>query len=342
MIAWQLLLFVFIASAAITGGVRSLALHRNALVMPVPRSAHTVPTPVGGGLGIVVVFYAALAYSYYQGSIETNEFMALLGGIIIAVTGVIDDLRNLDVGWRLPAHILAAVWALLWLGSGFSIPIFRWQLDWFWLITILSGFALVWLTNLYNFMDGIDGIAASEACFVNLVVCLIVVNTGDSLLIFLSTTLFAASSGFLLWNWPPAKVFMGDVGSAFLGYCFGVMALLSMLHNSMNLWTWVILLGVFIVDATVTLLQRLLNGEKWYEGHSSHAYQHATRHYGSHRSVTVTIMLINLCWLAPLAWFANKFADLGVFLALIGVLPLLMVARRFNAGKSPQLKATRE
>ncbi len=335
MIAWQLLLFVLIASAAITGGVRSLALRRNALAIPVLRSAHTEPTPVGGGLGIVVVFYAALAFMYYQESIETNEFMALSGGIIIALTGFIDDLYHLDVSWRLPLHLLAAVWATLWLGSNFSIPLFQWQLDWPWVITILSGIALVWLTNLYNFMDGIDGIAASEACFVNLMVCLIVLNTGDSLLIFLSTTLFAAISGFLLWNWPPAKLFMGDVGSAFLGYCFGVMALLSMLHNSMNLWTWVILLGVFIVDATVTLLQRVLNGEKWYEGHSSHAYQHATRHYGSHKRVTVAVMLINLCWLAPLAWFANRFADMGVFLALIAMLPLVLIARGFNAGKSP-------
>ena len=150
----------------------------------------------------------------------------------------------------------------------------------------------------------------------------------------LSATLFASGAGFLLWNWPPAKIFMGDVGSGFIGFSFGVMALLSTQHGSMTIWTWVLLLGIFIVDATVTLFRRYRRNERWYEGHACHAYQNAARRYKSHGKVTITVILVNCVWLAPLAWLSANRPDLGVYLAILGIAPLIVLAIKFQAGDS--------
>ena len=148
----------------------------------------------------------------------------------------------------------------------------------------------------------------------------------------LSSTLMGAAAGFLVWNWAPARIFLGDVGSGFIGFSLGGMALLGMQHGSMPLWTWVLLLGVFIVDATVTLARRYLRGEKWYEGHASHAYQQAARKYKSHAKVTITLMLINCFWLAPLAWWSVQAPQLGFYLAVVGLAPLVVLAVRSEAG----------
>jgi Fuc2NAc and GlcNAc transferase len=342
MVNWRLSLLVLVTSIVITGLLRSLALHRKLLDTPVPRSAHSSPTPVGGGLSIVLLFYGVLLYLYIQGAIPFHEFMALLAGLLIACMGFVDDISHLDIRMRLPVQFGVAIWAVWWLGGTVSIPIANWTLDIPWLLVLLSILALVWLINLYNFMDGIDGLAGSEACTVNLIVCLFVINSGDQLLVSLTSILLAASAGFLCWNWSPAKIFMGDVGSAFIGFSFGMLALLSMMHGSMNLWAWLLLLGVFVVDATVTLLRRVVGGHKWYEGHNIHAYQHAARLYGSHHRVTLAIILINFCWLGPLAWFAVRLPEWGVFLTLAGMLPLLLLALWFDAGISQNGKVPLE
>jgi len=199
------------------------------------------------------------------------------------------------------------------------------------LLNVIAVFALVWLLNLFNFMDGIDGIAATELIAVNLLSILIVINT-DELITLLSAGLAAAAGGFLLWNWSPAKIFMGDVGSSFIGFSLGVMALLSMHHGSMTVWTWVLLVGVFIVDATLTLFNRFRRKQRWLEGHASHAYQNAARHYKSHAKVTITVLLINLFWLGPLAWLSMQYPEMGLVIAILGLLPLVLLARRFGAG----------
>ena len=148
-------------------------------------------------------------------------------------------------------------------------------------------------------MDGIDGIAGSELVCVNLVSLFFVINSTDYSVTLIIMVLGAASAGFLAWNWEPARIFMGDVGSGFSGFMLGLLALITMQQGSMTVWSWLILLGVFVVDATITLLRRLLVGERWYVGHTSHAYQHAARHYKSHGKVTMTVVLINICWLTP-------------------------------------------
>jgi Fuc2NAc and GlcNAc transferase len=254
-----------------------------------------------------------------------------MAGLLIACIGIVDDVKQLDVRWRIPAQFLASIYVVYCLGDvpaiDFGLFLFPESL----LLNVLGVFALVWLLNLFNFMDGIDGIAATELIAVNLLSIVIVINT-DELITLLSASLAAAAGGFLLWNWSPAKIFMGDVGSSFIGFSLGVMALLSMHHGSMTVWTWVLLVGVIIVDATLTLFNRFRRKQRWLEGHASHAYQNAARHYKSHAKVTITVLLINLFWLGPLAWLSMQYPEMGLVIAILGLLPLVLLARRFGAG----------
>lgn len=325
---------VFIAVVLLTGVIRRLALRAQLLDLPVSRSSHILPTPVGGGLGIALV-YLALATYYYQSSLlSLSEYMALLGAAVIAVTGLVDDYQHLDIKWRMPLQLLAAIWSVWWLGGAPAIQFGSWVLPASWLLNILAIIALLWLLNLYNFMDGIDGIAGSELIFVNALSLIFVISVEDQALSGLMATLVGAGAGFLVWNWSPARIFLGDVGSGFIGFSLGILALLSMHHGSMQVWTWILLLGVFIADATVTLCRRYLRGEKWYEGHASHAYQNAARRYQSHAKVTISVVMINCLWLAPLAWCSVRFPQSGFYLVLIGLLPLVYLAIRNDAGTS--------
>ena len=170
-----------------------------------------------------------------------------------------------------------------------------------WSAQVFAALLIVWLLNLYNFMDGIDGIAGIEAVTVGAGCAVVAFVVGYPAGAIACLLLAAASAGFLAWNFPPARIFMGDAGSGFLGVVFGVLAVDASRQTPELLWSWLILLGAFIVDATVTLLRRLIRGERVYEAHRSHAYQHAARAIGKHRPVTLAIGAINVLWLLPLA-----------------------------------------
>ncbi|MGB8835087.1 MAG: hypothetical protein WCC95_23235, partial [Candidatus Sulfotelmatobacter sp.] len=148
----------------------------------------------------------------------------------------------------------------------------------------------------------------------------------------LSWTLAAASLGFLVWNWPPARIFMGDVGSGFLGFTLGTLALFSSKAAPELIWPWLILLAAFLVDATVTVLRRMFSHARWHEAHRSHAYQHAAQATGSHAKVTLAVAVINAGWLFPLAWAALRYPVAAPALAAVAVVPLLYITIRFEGG----------
>lgn len=323
---------LFVGSALFTGLIRVVAQRVQMLDVPVLRSAHEHPVPVGGGISIVLCVVFAITYYYLGGLIPTNEFAALLAAVIIACIGLVDDITPLNLRWRIPAQFLASIIVVICLGNVPAIDFGFFLFPESMLLNVLAVFALVWLLNLFNFMDGIDGIAASEIITVCLL-SLVINSESDDVLSLLWVSLAAAAGGFLLWNWAPAKIFMGDVGSSFIGFTLGIMALLSMIHGSMTVWTWVLLLGVFIVDATLTLAIRFRRGQRWYDGHASHAYQNAARHYKSHAKVTITILSINLLWLGPLAWLSVQYPEMGLGITIAGLLPLLFLAVRFGAGE---------
>jgi Fuc2NAc and GlcNAc transferase len=270
---------------------------------------------------------------------ELLSFSAMIsiciGGLLVAVVGFCDDLRDVRASSRLAVHFAAAGIALAAMGGLAPIPALgdSWSLG---SIGYLVGaLFIVWMLNLYNFMDGIDGIAGTEA---------VTACTGAAFILWSMQepgylwawplVLACAAAGFLVWNFPPAKIFMGDAGSGFLGFSMAVLAIWSAWIVPAMVWAWIILLGVFVADATTTLFRRLLRGERAYEAHRSHAYQYAARRTGRHLPVTLGVAAINIFWLVPWAWCAATSRMDGVLATGIAYLPLVILAFVFNAGQS--------
>lgn len=327
-------LFVLVVSLVLTAGLRHYALSRSLIDIPNARSSHSVPTPRGGGVAIVLVFLIALPVLALMGAINMSATWALLGaGLSIAVLGFLDDHGHIAARWRLLGHFGGSIWALYWLGGLPSITLFGFNVELGMVGHILAAFYLVWMLNLYNFMDGIDGIASIEAICTCLSACLLYWLAGFDGLIVLPLVLAAAVVGFLYWNFPPARIFMGDAGSGFLGVILGLLSLQAAWASPTMLWAWLILLGVFIVDATFTLIRRLVRGDKVYEAHRSHAYQFAARRFGKHLPVTLAVTAINLLWLLPVALCVVLLGLDGTFGLILAYLPLIALAIKFNAGE---------
>lgn len=337
MAIWYFFAGVALASLLLTWVLRRYALARSLMDIPNGRSSHTVPTPRGGGVAIVLSFLLTLPFLAVAVEMPLHVVWALTGaGGLIAIVGFLDDHGHIAARWRLLAHFLAAAWALLWLGGLPTIKIFGADISLGWLGHALAAFYLVWLLNLYNFMDGIDGIASVEAICTCLGACLIYWFTGNEHLIWSPLLLAMAVLGFLYWNFPPARIFMGDAGSGFLGIILGVLSLQAAWDSPQFLWVWLILLGVFIVDATFTLIRRLLRGDKVYEAHRSHGYQFASRQFGRHLPVTLAVVFINLFWLLPIALGVGLLGLDGIIGVALAYLPLIFLALRFHAGELEQ------
>lgn len=264
-----------------------------------------------------------------------NLFAALAGGGgAVAAIGFLDDRRSLSAWLRIVVHFAAAFWAIGCLDS-WSLPeSFTASTSQALVRFLCQLLAIVWCLNLFNFMDGIDGIAASEAAVVGCSVVSLALATGIPL--GNAPAAFAcamASGGFLLWNWPPARIFMGDVGSGYLGYVLAVLAVDGMPAASQVPWVWLILGGVFLVDASVTLARRILRGERVYEAHRSHAYQWLARRWHSHKRVTASVLAIDLLWLLPCAGFALAYPSLAIWTVIVALLPLVLVALAAGAGR---------
>ena len=321
-------------SFSLTWALRHYALSRSLMDIPNARSSHSVPTPRGGGVAIVLAFTLALGMLLFAGLMSLSAFFAIAGGgAMIAVIGFMDDHGHIAARWRLLGHFAASAWLLFWIGGLPVVEIGGGTFDLGWFGHVLAAFYLVWLLNLYNFMDGIDGIASVEAICVCLGACLLYWVSGAADLIWAPLLLAVSVVGFLFWNFPPARIFMGDAGSGFLGIVLGGLSLQAAWVSADLLWGWLILLGVFIVDATFTLFRRLLRGDKIYEAHRSHAYQFASRRFGNHLPVTVAVGAINLLWLLPIALWVTQFglnSSLGLILAYA---PLVLLAIKFRAGE---------
>jgi len=224
---------------------------------------------------------------------------------------------------RLSAHFLAALW-VFWIFHGMP-PLRLGFTVWHWhhLGTLIGLIGFVWLINFYNFMDGIDGFAGMEAVFVSIGVLILLLIVGSFHLIWALVLLAAVVSGFLLWNLPPARLFMGDIGSGFLGYIFGVILIASVSERTLMPWPWLILLSCFWVDATITLIRRVLAGERWYQAHRTHAFQVAVDKLGGHRHVLLAATLINVFWLLPLSILSLDYSHFAVVVTVISMIPIM-------------------
>ena len=340
-VGW-IFLIALIAAAVLTALLRRYALASSLMDIPNARSSHKLPTPRGGGLSIVIVFLLGLPVLSGMGILAPEAMWAILGaGAWVALIGFLDDHGHIPARWRLLAHFVGAAWGLYCLGGlppsifllpGTSLGIHAVDLSW--VGQILGLFYLVWLLNLYNFMDGIDGLASIEAITVCLGGALLYLLGPEAIGPWAAPVLLAmTAAGFLFWNFPPpARIFMGDAGSGFLGIVLGLFSIQAAWIAPQFFWSWLILLGVFIVDATWTLFRRLLRGEKIYEAHRSHAYQYASRYYGSHKTVSMVIGLINVCWLMPLALWVGVRGLNALSGLVLAYLPLIFLAIYFQAG----------
>lgn len=321
------------ASALATGLVRRYALSTRLLDIPNSRSSHTASTPRGGGLAVVASLLVGLAvrWVFVAGDRPLVEAIAGGGGLL-AIVGFIDDRRGLSARLRLLWQFAAAGWLLFALHGAPLLNVFGVSLAPGLITTTFLVVYVVWYVNLFNFMDGIDGIAGIQAVTVGLAGAftswLATAESGIGSPILLAS----AAAGFLWWNVPRARIFLGDVGSGFLGATIAAFSLAAG-HSSPSLfWSWNILMGCFVVDATFTLLRRLTRGEAVMLAHRSHAYQFASRRLGSHVRVSLAVGLINIGWLLPLAAVVARGKIDGAVGLVIAYSPLVLLAWRLHAG----------
>lgn len=340
-------MFLFIVSlssfalvAVLSAGVIRYGPRFGLLDTPVARSAHVAPKPLGGGAALAAPYFLCVIWFVASAAISESA-LAYLGCLFIVVLGFSDDRWQLSSKVRLPVQFIVSLAAVRAIGVD-AVDFGFFSLSEPLTLSLLAVLSLVWLCNLTNFMDGIDGIAASQLLVTSLSCVVLLVGldaaAGESgehdVVLTLSVVLAASAAGFLLWNWSPASLFMGDAGSGFIGFALGLLALESLVTQRMSVWSWVLLLGVFIADTAVTLLVRIIRGERWYEGHSQHAYQILSRRLNSHPRVVGGVILINICWLLPLAWVAGILPHYGVLFATIGLAPLLLGCYRLGAGRA--------
>ncbi len=306
------------------------------LDVPNERSSHVVPVARGGGVAIVLTFAAGLFVPASLGLVDSRMLAAIAGGGgLVALTGLLEDCRGVSVQRRVALHMLSAAWVLYWLGGIPpnllpALPVV--------FVQVLAVLGIVWLINLYNFMDGIDGIAGVETvtvCISGVVLYACCVPEATAWI--LPALLMAAASGFLFWNFPAARVFLGDTGSGFLGFMMAVFCIEAANRDPALFWAWIILLGVFIADSGVTLLRRMLRRQRLYVAHRNHAYQFAARKAGRHAPVTLAVGAINLAWLLPIALLVGTGRAPVLPSLLIAYAPLLWVAFHFKAG-APELQ----
>ncbi len=248
-----------VVSFAGTAFARRYALKRQLIDNPNQRSSHAMPTPRGGGLAIVFSFVGGTAALWALGVLDEPAMpIFLISALSVAAIGFWDDHGHVSARWRLLVHFIAAGALVAVVGQAPSITIASLTFNLGTPGLVIAVILVVWVLNLYNFMDGIDGIAAAEAITAAGGAAVILLIGGHEQLSGWLWLLAASCLGFAFWNKPPARIFMGDVGSGFLGFVLAGIAVITCVSGAMSVWSWGLLLGVFVVDATVTLLRRML------------------------------------------------------------------------------------
>lgn len=311
--------------------------------VPNTRSSHSQPTPTGGGVSFVVVSSLLSALVFYAAP-WIDGIIMISAAAILAIVGFIDDRRHVSIGARLITQIavvivyvvlvpdlanLTPAWLLI-VGQSQAV------------LTLVLLVAGVWWINLFNFMDGVDGLAAAHSEFMLLSAALMIgmTQSGSNFhpeLIF-ALLVSAAVGGFLILNWSPARIFMGDVGSTWLAFVIFSLAIQSISKGWLGYPEWLILASVFITDSTVTLVTRILRGDRWYEAHRTHAYQHLADWWqkdgkSGHRLVTLMVVGVNLIWVCPIAWASLLWPGWSLMFVVIAYAPLVLGALLIGSGR---------
>jgi Fuc2NAc and GlcNAc transferase len=318
---------VGVAAWMITDWARRNATRLGSVQAPNPRSSHTTPTPSAGGIGIVLASLPAIAWF----AIPTAWWLVPCAAMIAAV-GWLDDLRPMSRRARLATQACASavlVFAIVVQFGGGMMG-----------VALAAGLFMagIWWINLFNFMDGIDGIAGTQALSM----------LGGALLagaLFhpesvggptwsMMLILCAAGLGFLWHNWAPARIFMGDTGSTYLAFMIFALALFSIHEGWLDHAFWLISGALFISDASITLIRRMLTGQAWIEAHRSHAYQKLAARWRSHARVSATCFAINQIWLAPLAWLSLIWPEWSLIWVVAAYAPIVAGVLALRAGQA--------
>jgi UDP-N-acetylmuramyl pentapeptide phosphotransferase/UDP-N-acetylglucosamine-1-phosphate transferase len=303
-----LILILGFGSFIFTYLIKLFALKNKIVSIPNERSLHSTPVPVGGGLAIVITWYIGISVLFFSGLIDRSLYFALLSGVLLTIVSLIDDIIGLKASFRLFIQFLTAIAAFAFLGGLRQIIIPGIEVKFIYVLYPLAIVGMVWFINLFNFMDGVDGFASTEAITISLVLYLLCGNTINLLLI-------ACIAGFLFWNWPKAKIFMGDVGSTQLGFILIVLGIY--FHNSFqfSILNWIMLSSPFWFDATLTLYRRWRNGEKLSEAHRKHIYQRMVRAGYSHLKVNMFLLIINIFIVVMILIYREvKFLQIPLFI----------------------------
>jgi len=326
MLSWLLLHFTIGISG--TWLARQYALRRELIDHPGERRSHSVPTPRGGGLSIVIALLVAICVLAWRNPQQIVLIAGFgLGLVLVAGIGMVDDHRPLSPWLRLSVQaVAAALFALAVAGAWGDL-----------LAALVAFVAIMVLTNIWNFMDGINGIAASQATLV---------ATGLALLLggswaWIALALTAACLGFLPFNFPRARIFLGDVGSGALGFALAALLLMAWKHNDFPMPLFLLPLSAFLVDSGLTLLRRLLRGERWWTAHAQHAYQRWAFRIGTHTPVTFAYAgwtaagWLLAWWLAPRSE-TTMVIGCAIWLAATAVIwALLQYSHPVNEGPQP-------
>lgn len=336
-----IIFFVFLVLASALFVSHLIQRYRQIGRMDVPneRSMHHADTPTGAG--IVIASFLGLALIFFATILEINSraIMIAISFIVAGLTlvGWLDDRNNLGIYPRLFVFFLLAVVLTFGIGVVDNVKLGAELIVLipYWLALVLTILAFVWLVNLYNFMDGMDGLAAMQTIVAACGFSILFSQIGTELSEVLSITcgvLGAATIGFLFWNWHPAKIFMGDVGSLAIGGFFATLMVCSVRYFDMSLFSGVLILGVFIFDASYTLITRLVCGEKITQAHSSHLYQRLVKAGVAQNKIVIGYSLLMVAFALLGIIFEFDLISLGLagVFALIGVISLLITVRELE------------
>ncbi len=304
---------------------------------PNQRSLHTRPVPRTGGLAILAAIATGWILFFFSWDLPDEMVWIMVGAILVASISIIDDCHPLPARWRFLVHLLAIACllpaGLVWQQTGLPFVDLPIPYPLAVIVTLLGG---VWMINLYNFMDGMDGLAAGMASAGFSGMALLAALAGAADFAFLSLVVAASAGGFLVWNFPPARIFMGDGGSSVLGFLVIAFALWADQRGLFPLWQALLLFSPFVVDASTTLARRLFRGEKIWQAHKEHAYQQLVESGWGHRRTLLAIYwLILLCLgMTVLAANLGPAGQSGVILATVLMYGLIWRGVRRRLGRS--------
>jgi Fuc2NAc and GlcNAc transferase len=332
-----LTLATFVVALAATRLVIRHAVRLKLVAIPNHRSSHHTPTPTGGGLAIVLA--GTLSALPLLLTAPTLALPVLLAGFGMAAMGYVDDRKALSPRHKLAAQVLLSALALAPVPLdtvAASLGVVAPDL----VLFAIALFAVALWVNLYNFMDGIDGLAGSEAVAVLLGATLLALlqqpAAAGTPLLWWMAGVAVASAGFLVFNWAPARIFMGDTGSTWLGLMIAILALATVSVGWLTAWQWLILVALFLADSLATLGRRALRGQPLWRAHREHAYQHLARRWGRHDRVTLLYLAIDVLVLLPLAGAAGLWREAGAAIALATLLVLAAAMLTAGAGSGEQ------